>query len=220
MNFSMLRYLPHLVHSFYFCMKYFEFSKAIALPVFVHRKVEFHSLKGEIKLKKHATGGIKIGFKGSEISSKNDNTVLNLKENSRLHFVGNAVIGSGSRLSIDGSCKFGNNFIISKSTIIICDKKIVFGDNVLISWGVQIMDTSQHSFGCLNEAIVKHIAGEVFIGNNVWIGSLVTILKNSKISDNSIIATNTLINKLYQDSNILIAGIPGRIIKKDVFWNY
>ena len=220
MNFSMLRYLPHLVHSFRFCMKYFEFSKAIVLPILVHRKVEFHSLKGEIKLEKPATGSIKIGFKGSEIASKNDHTVLNLKENSRLYFLGNAVIGSGSRLSIDGSCHFGTNFIISKSAIIICDKKIVFGNNVLISWGVQIMDTSQHAFGHLKETSLKDIAGEVHIGNKVWIGSSVTILKNSKISDDSIIATSTLINKLHEDCNVLIAGIPGRIVKRDVFWNY
>lgn len=220
MNFEMFKYLPHLLHSLRFCLNYFKFSQAILFPVLVHRKVEFHSLKGELKLEKYTTGIVKIGFRGSEIASKKDNTVLNIKANAKLFFSGSAVIGSGSRLSIDGVCKFGENFIISCSAIIICDEKILFGNNVLISWGVQVMDTSQHALGKLTDANVAKVNGEIYIGNKVWIGSMVTVLKNSKILDNSIIATNTLVNKLYDGSNVLIAGVPGKIVKRDVAWNY
>lgn len=220
MNLSKLRYISHFVHSLRFCIRYFEMSKAIRLPVLVHRKVEFHSLKGEINLASYSTGTIKIGFKGSEIASHNEHTVLNLKKKSRLTFSGKAVIGSGSRLSIDGVCNIGDNFIISRSAIIICDKKIIFGDNVLISWGVQIMDTSQHAFGNLKEGFTKTISGEVIVGNKVWIGSSVTVLKNSIISDHTIIATNTIINTCFNDSNVLIGGIPGKILKTGVCWKY
>ena len=126
MSLSIFRYFPHLIHSFRFCIKYFKLTKAIFLPVLVHRRVELQSLKGEIVLEKYATGIIKIGFRGSEIASKRDNTVLNFKDNARIYFSGNAVIGSGSRLSINGTCCFGDNFIISRSAIVICDKRIVF----------------------------------------------------------------------------------------------
>ena len=111
MSLSIFRSFPHLIHSFRFCIKYFKLTKAIFLPVLVHRRVELQSLKGEIVLEKYATGIIKIGFRGSEIASKRDNTVLNFKDNARIYFSGNAVIGSGSRLSINGTCCFGDNFM-------------------------------------------------------------------------------------------------------------
>jgi len=55
---------------------------------------------------------------------------------------------------------------------------------------------------------------EVIIGNNVWIGSKVIILKGAKIGDNSIIAAGSVVLGKEYPSNVIIGGNPARIIKE------
>ena len=61
--------------------------------------------------------------------------------------------------------------------------------------------------------------GDICIGDHVWIGYGSKILKNSVVSNDSIIGTCSLINKKFYQSNIIIAGIPGRIVKEHVNWD-
>ena len=44
-------------------------------------------------------------------------------------------------------------------------------------------------------------------------------MKNTKISNNSIVGAGTIINKKFEDENVIIAGVPAKIIKKNVNWN-
>ncbi|GEM_PF-1230138 len=55
--------------------------------------------------------------------------------------------------------------------------------------------------------------GEIIIGNNVWIGRNVTILKGAKIGDNCVIATGSIVTKEIP-ANCVAAGIPAKPVKK------
>ena len=59
------------------------------------------------------------------------------------------------------------------------------------------------------ESLVKKIN----IGDDVWIGAEVTILKGVKIGSGSIIATKTVVTKNVPNNSIF-AGNPGKIVKK------
>lgn len=52
------------------------------------------------------------------------------------------------------------------------------------------------------------------IGDNVEIGYGATIIGNIEIADGIIIGANSLVNKSFQESNVVIAGNPARVIKK------
>ena len=39
------------------------------------------------------------------------------------------------------------------------------------------------------------------------------------INNNSVIAAHTLVNKSFSESNILVAGIPAKIKRKNIVWN-
>lgn len=52
----------------------------------------------------------------------------------------------------------------------------------------------------------------VKIGNNCWIGAKVTILDNTIIGDNCIIAAGAVVKGTFPD-NVVIGGIPAKIIK-------
>jgi acetyltransferase-like isoleucine patch superfamily enzyme len=55
---------------------------------------------------------------------------------------------------------------------------------------------------------------QISIGNDVWIGADVTILKGAKIGDGCIIATRSLVLKGEYPPNSLIAGNPATVLKQ------
>ncbi len=80
-----------------------------------------------------------------------------------------------------------------------------------------IIDTDFHRI--IDSTLKNNIICEsINIGNHVWIGCNVTILKGVNIGDNSIIAAGSIVNKDVP-KNCLAGGNPARIIKKDISWN-
>lgn len=59
----------------------------------------------------------------------------------------------------------------------------------------------------------------VEIEDNVWITSNCIILKGSHISKGSIVGAGSIVNKKFEEENILIAGVPAKIIKRSVTWD-
>lgn len=54
--------------------------------------------------------------------------------------------------------------------------------------------------------------GKVIIGKNCWLGNNVTILKNSEIGENTIVATGAVVAGKFP-ANVIIGGVPAKIIK-------
>ncbi len=52
----------------------------------------------------------------------------------------------------------------------------------------------------------------VKIGNNVWLGSEVTILKGVTIGDNAVIGAKSLVTKNIP-ANCIAAGVPAKVIR-------
>jgi len=80
------------------------------------------------------------------------------------------------------------------------------------------MDIDFHKIKKLNEDNFRNKLENIDIGNNVWIGCRNTILKGSRIKDNSVIGANSLINKEFEKENVLIAGNPAKIVRENIRW--
>lgn len=114
-------------------------------------------------------------------------------------------------VKIDDGCSIGEFFNIS------CINKITIGKNALIGRWVTVID---HSHGHLieRELLVPPVErelvskGEIFIGNNVWIGDKVTICPDVHIYEGAIIGANSVVTKDVQ-ANTIVAGVPARVIK-------
>ncbi len=52
----------------------------------------------------------------------------------------------------------------------------------------------------------------------MWICDSVMVLKNSEILNDSIVGAKSLINKKFCESNVIIAGNPGKIVKRGIYW--
>ena len=58
----------------------------------------------------------------------------------------------------------------------------------------------------------ENLTSPIIIGNNVWIGSRVVILKGVNIGDNTVVSAGSVVTKSFP-SNVIIAGAPAKIIK-------
>lgn len=126
--------------------------------------------------------------------------------------------GPGSSIVLEPNSELfiDDNFVNTARTTISCWKKIQIGKNCLFSWNTFITDTDFHpTYNPLTYEINKPI-GETIIGNNVWVGQNVIILKNSIIPDGCIIGANTLVNKTFVLKNCLLAGSPAEIKRSNI----
>lgn len=117
--------------------------------------------------------------------------------------------------------KIGKNYWTTGGFIIVCDNdtSITIGDNSMSSLGMQLRNTDNHVvFDDSGRLINK--AQDVVIGNHVWIGVNVTILKNVHIADGCIVGAGSVVTKSFTEPNCAIGGNPAKVIKQGVFWSH
>jgi acetyltransferase-like isoleucine patch superfamily enzyme len=106
-----------------------------------------------------------------------------------------------------GSGYINNNFNLN------CFERIEIGNDVAIAECVTIRDSDNHDILNSKHSKTKPIK----IGNNVWIGMHVIILKGVTIGDGAVIAAGSLINKNVP-AKCLVGGVPAKILKENIEW--
>lgn len=96
---------------------------------------------------------------------------------------------------------------------IICSEHIKVGNDVAIASDVIIRGCDDHKIISCPHEMTK----PVLIGNHVWIGQRAMILKGVTIGDGAIVAAGSIVTKDIP-ANTLVAGIPAKIIKREVYW--
>jgi lipopolysaccharide O-acetyltransferase len=142
---------------------------------------------------------------------------------------------AGSRIRIDAiksfgvqlfnpHIKVGDNVIGNNDIHIACTGNITIGNKVLFASNIYLTDHDhgiysnfsnlpisspgeQPSYRLLTEG------GSISIGDNVFIGEYVTILKNVKIGEGCIIGAHSLVSKNIPPFSIA-SGNPAKVIKK------
>lgn len=172
-------------------------------------------------------------------------TKIILEHSNQLRIGKNVIIEDGvfiNALSRDG-ISFGDNVTIAKYSIVTCtgvishmgvgivignnsavgaqsflggQGGIIIGNDVIMGAGVRIF-SENHNYSRSDIIIRKQ--GEnrtgVIIENNCWIGASVTILDGCVIGTGSVIAAGAVVTHSVSENSI-VAGIPGKIIKKRV----
>lgn len=101
---------------------------------------------------------------------------------------------------------------------VIEGQTISIGDDCLLAKGIQVRVGDSHSiFSVKNHQRINHSKG-VTIGNHVWIGEQVTILKGVNIGENSVIGTGAIVTANIP-KNTVAAGIPAKIVKENITWD-
>lgn len=103
--------------------------------------------------------------------------------------------------------------VIGRNCIISSKEKISINKNCLIAEMVVIRDQDHIIDGSTDFFTQKFITAPVVIGENVWIASKATILKNVRIGKNAVIAASAVVNKNIPPFEIW-GGIPATFIKR------
>lgn len=113
-----------------------------------------------------------------------------------------------SLISIEKGCVFNNN-----STLISEGAEIKIGEKCLFGVNLQILNSDFHSLDPMRRFCGGEVLrGDINIGDNVFVGNNVTILKGVEIGRNSVIANGSLVSKNIP-SNVIAGGVPAKVIR-------
>jgi acetyltransferase-like isoleucine patch superfamily enzyme len=206
------------IKTYYFNLKMFPYSTAIKLPIYFFGKVRFSSLKGEIVINGPITRAM-IGFGQSFEFPSTHLGVAELSLKGKLIFNGNAHIGKDFAIAINenGYCEFGYMATLGSKIKLICNKKILIGEWTGIGYESQIIDTNSHPMKNSFTGELYPMNGTVVIGSHNAISNRVSIMLNTNTPNYCVIASNSICNKNYSNlgSNILIGGIPAKLLKEN-----
>lgn len=125
--------------------------------------------------------------------------------------------GNGVTLHIGNNCRMGDNVHI------VAYKDVTIGNDCLFASKIFISDTSHGVYNEVGDENGPDIPpndkklyfAPVSIGDRVWIGENVCILKGVNIGNGCIIGANSVVTKSIPDGCI-VGGNPAKVIKK---WN-
>jgi acetyltransferase-like isoleucine patch superfamily enzyme len=112
-----------------------------------------------------------------------------------------STIREGATLRIGERCGFSG-------TVIGCQESITIGENLRCATNTLIFDTDWHTYDSRSGG-----PAPVVIGNNVWLGINVHVLKGVTIGDGTLVGANSLVTKSLP-GGVIAAGSPARVVKR------
>ena len=134
--------------------------------------------------------------------------------------VGAFDVYAGSRINVNTGAKLvlGSGYM-NHDCVIDCFDSITIGRNVVISERVVLRDSDNHT---INDAVnvtsdKSLVTAPIVIGDHVWIGMNVIVLKGVTIGEGAIVAAGSVVNKDVPP-HCLVGGVPAKVIKTEVSW--
>ena len=150
------------------------------------------------------------------------NTVIRIYGNNNIVEIGTNVSINHGDIHIeddDNRIVIGEGTYICGKTHLACieGKSIFIGKDCLFSSEIVLRTGDSHSIVDMSGERINH-AEDVVIGDHVWIGYRVLINKGAVIPENTIIGTGAVVTKSFEEPNTVLAGVPAKVVKKDVNW--
>lgn len=125
---------------------------------------------------------------------------------------GNIVVTAPFYCDYGFNISVGENFYTNHNCTILDGAKVEFGDNVFIAPNC-VFSTAGHAIDSEQRNQGLEIARPIKVGNNVWIGTNVSVLPGVTIGDNTIIGAGSVVNKDIP-SDVIAVGNPCRVMRK------
>lgn len=170
---------------------------------------------------------------GRHINGVNNSIIIG---NSNLHKCNFFIKGNNNTIVIGDKCKFnrtsfwisGDNNRIeigSETTVgqncqfaVLEGTSIVIGQDCMFSHDIRVRTSDSHSIiDSETGARINH-AKNITIGDHCWIGMYVLILKGAVLSNNTIAAARSIVNKQFEDG-VLVGGSPAKVLKRHLTWD-
>lgn len=132
-------------------------------------------------------------------------TVLDISAEAIFEIAENVTLNRNNFITVkkNAHLKIGKETYITRATI-SCLGEIEIGENCILGEGMKLFDHNhQYTIDPFSVSKTNFNTGKIKIGNNVWTGANVTILKGVSIGDNCIIGTGVLVYKDVPDNSII-----------------
>ncbi len=127
-------------------------------------------------------------------------------------------LGSGAILieprRCDALIEIGNRNLFSANITICANEKLSIGHGCQIGDQVAIYDCDFHEINPTFRSSGCGPRSPVVIGNNVWLGRRVMVLKGVTIGNNSVIGAMSIVTKSIPP-NCIAVGIPAQVILRN-----
>ena len=97
-------------------------------------------------------------------------------------------------------------------------KNVYIGKDVMFSWAIMMFTSDGHTILDKDGEIINK-PEDIIIGDHVWIGHGVKILKGSFINKNCVVGESSVVSKKYEDENIILSGVPVKILRTGISWD-
>ncbi len=151
-------------------------------------------------------------------------------------FTGHILIkGTNNRVLVGKGCRLAGEIIVkgSNQTVTIGDettfasvyllcmenKDITIGRRCMFSRNIEIRTSDAHALIDKKKRTRLNPASSIIIGDHVWVGVGALISKGAIIADDSVVGAASFVNKAFEESNVVIAGTPAKVIRRGVTWN-
>lgn len=178
---------------------------------------------------------------GLTVEFRGDGGVIEIGEGSRFRNA-KIIIGSDGRISIGRTHRRGlNNVSVDMSghgsgkiltigadtSVEGCrfamagggPREVRIGERCMFSSNITFRPSDGHAIFDLASGAVLNEAKPITVGNHVWIGAGVTLVKGSVVADDTVIGTQSLVSRRFSESFTAIAGNPARVVKSGIGWD-
>lgn len=145
-------------------------------------------------------GDIEIGC--DSLKKSREETRIRLRKNAIWSSEGGCKISYGTTLEVlDDAILNSGYFTMNCNSVIVAARKIVLGQDVMIGRNAVIYDSDFHQLLSKDGKLINP-STTVKIGDHVWLGTNVMILKGTTIGKNSVIGANAVVNEKVPESVI------------------
>ncbi len=174
---------------------------------FLNSEVVFNGKNNLLVLDENAT------LRNSKIVFHGDNSVVYIKKTLQNQMMINLNIHAGSTVFIDEGASFNGvlNAIISEH------QNLIVGKDAMFSFGSWIRTSDVHPIYQIESGERVNKPASILIGDHVWIGQDVKLLKGATIGSGSIVGANAIVTSTVPN-NAVVVGNPAKVVKEGVFW--
>ena len=138
--------------------------------------------------------------------------MLLIEKEAHLQNIRIKIIGNNNIIHIGPRTSLGSGNLVSGGTGI----SIQVGQDCMIAEGVDIWSTDTHSVFQDGQLVNK--PESIIIGDHVWIGKDVAILKGVTIGDNAVVGMRSMVTTDVPPATLSV-GSPARVIREGIDWN-
>lgn len=172
---------------------------------------------------------VQIDGDGNEVAigrqCKLNNVVITITGDDNSVRIGSACLISNSKILLNVPADKRKVMIKKKTSIggavinlTSHENLLDIGEECMFSNEIIIRTEDGHPIYDLESKKLYNKGGKVIIGNHCWIGERAYILKDVVLLDDTVVGACSVVTKSFEKSNIVVAGIPAKIVKEGIGW--